>query len=102
MATKKLSKTRQQLTDLEMTHGVWKAVQWTGAAPRTMSDLLTQLLVAFNVIGVVGGVVYFVAKMGSKIDTLAEAIKGLTAVQSESHDDHESRIRALERARGVS
>lgn len=34
---------RQQLTDLEMTHGVWKAMRWTGAPPRTMRELLTPM-----------------------------------------------------------
>jgi len=62
-----------------------------------MNDLLTQLLVAFNVLGVVGGIVYFVARMGTKIDTLAAAIEGLTAVQRDSHIDHEARLRALEK-----
>jgi len=40
MAKKKSQTQRQQLTDLEMAHGVWKAMGWTGAAPRAMRDLL--------------------------------------------------------------
>ena len=37
----KQPKARQKLTDLEMAGGVWKAMQWVGAAPRTMQDLLS-------------------------------------------------------------
>lgn len=61
-----------------------------------MPDLLSQLLIAFNVIGVVAATVYFVASMGSKIERLGEAIQHLATVQEKQQQDHEQRIRALE------
>ena len=61
-----------------------------------MSDLLTQLLVAFNVLGVVSATVFFVARMGSKIDRLGDSIDHLASAQEKQYEDHERRIRELE------
>ena len=61
-----------------------------------MHDLLTQLLVAVNVIVVVGGAIYFVAAMGAKIDRLSEAVNHLANSTERGHDDHEQRLRAVE------
>lgn len=61
-----------------------------------MNDLLTQVLVAFNVLGVVGATFFFVARMGAKIDRLGESIDHLATTQERQNTDHETRIRALE------
>jgi hypothetical protein len=58
-------------------------------------DLLSQALVLLNVVSVVGGLVYFVARMGSKLDALTDALNHL----AKCHDDHEGRLRHLESVR---
>ena len=60
-----------------------------------MPDLISQLLVLLNVVAIIGGLIYFVARMGSKMDSLTDAINHLTKI----HEDHEVRIRHLEEKR---
>lgn len=60
-----------------------------------MPDILSQALVLLNVVSVIAGLVYFVARMGSKLDALTDALNNL----ARSHDDHEVRIRSLESKR---
>jgi hypothetical protein len=62
-----------------------------------MHDLMAQVLVAFNVLGVVSAVVFFVAKIGTKIDRLGDSIDHLASVQEKQYDDHERRLRLLEK-----
>ena len=61
-----------------------------------MSDLLSQLLIAFNVLGVITATVFFVARMGTKIDRLGDAIDHLASAQEKQYEDHEHRLRILE------
>jgi hypothetical protein len=61
-----------------------------------MNDLFAQVLVAFNVLGVISATIYFVSSMGAKIERLGEAIQHLAIAQERQQQDHEQRIRALE------